>query len=96
MIGNPVLDPRVAPWNFILAAGSLLAPLLTRIEPNIRDALAAAMLWDTIITLFAAGLLWGTVRMGRWLSLGLSPDQSSPGTTGAGGPPAVESAMVGD
>jgi hypothetical protein len=73
VIGNPALDPGAASWNFLAAAGSLLAPLFTRTESNIREVLAAAMLWDTVITLFAAGLLLGTIGMARRLSLGLSP-----------------------
>jgi hypothetical protein len=73
VIGNPALDPGAASWNFFAAAGSLLAPLFTRTEPYIREVLAAAMFWDTVITLFAAGLLLGTIGMARRLSLGLSP-----------------------
>jgi hypothetical protein len=96
LIGNPAFDPGVASWNFIVAVGSLLAPLLTRIDPNIRQVLATAMFWDTIITLFAAGLFWGTIRMGHRHSFGQSPDRSALGTMDAGGQPAVESAWVGD
>jgi hypothetical protein len=80
LIGNPALDPGAASWNFFAAAGSLLAPLFTRTEPSIREVLAAAIFWDTLITLFAAGLLLGTIGMARRLSLGLSPE--APATRG--------------
>jgi hypothetical protein len=96
LIGNPAVDPGVAQWNFIVAAGSLLAPLLTRIDPNFGQVLATAMLWDTIITLFAAGLFLGTIWMGLRLSLGRSPHPSALRTAGAGKQPAVESALAGD
>src|SRR5262249_12693718 len=74
VMGNPALEPGAASWNFLAAAGSLLAPLFTRTEPNIREVLAAAMFWDTVITLSAAGLLLGTIGMARRLPLGLSPE----------------------
>jgi ABC-type transport system involved in multi-copper enzyme maturation permease subunit len=59
------LARRDGMWNFVIAAESLLAPLLTRIEPHIREILARAMTWDVIITLFAAGVLGWTIRPGR-------------------------------
>ena len=96
VIGNPALDPGAASWNFFAAADSLLAPLFTRSEPNMPQVLAAAMFWDALIALFAAGLFLGTLWIEQRLSLGLSPHPSALATTDAGEQPAVGSALAGD
>jgi ABC-type transport system involved in multi-copper enzyme maturation permease subunit len=58
-------------WNFVLAADSLLDPLVTRTSFNISDILWAVRFWDVVVCLSSAGLFWLTVRKWQRRDLGL-------------------------
>jgi ABC-type transport system involved in multi-copper enzyme maturation permease subunit len=68
--------PDITMWSAIMAGYSLLEPLVNGFSFHIRDTLWTVLFWDVVVGLFAAGMLWLTIRI--WQRRALGPRDGEP------------------
>lgn len=83
-------------WNMVMAVDALLHALFSRVDPGIGDTLGSVLLWDVVVSVITAGILWLAIRMWQGCALGLSKDKPASEIEGQEGPLDVESALVAD
>jgi hypothetical protein len=54
-------SPDVGLWNVVVAVGSLLLVLVTRVSPNVHEILRLVLLWDVVVAVVAIGVLSWTI-----------------------------------
>ena len=93
---NQSASSRIVMWNFVMAVDALLHALFSRVDPGIGDTLGSVLLWDVVVSVVTAGLLWLAIRMWQRRALGLSKDKPASEIDGQEEPIDVESALVVD
>ncbi len=96
MLLNQSSSSGIFSWNFVIAANELLTALATRLDHSIVETIGFALLWDVVVTLFTAGILWLTIRMWELHALRLLKGTPDVEIDIKEEPSEVESALVAD